>query len=424
MSVKSYRFLCYTRNALCRAFLQWTTLSSRPRGKIASALQNVQHTHYEDIGHVLAIIFYNMAPALPANSTEKLLLKTCQEVLHASKVEFGVETNLIQWGLTSLDLIKLKGHIQQALGSKNEISMVTILSHPTVRSLAQALSDKSPVHSAYNPVVTLQSKGKKIPLWFIHPDNGEILIFLGLAKYITDRPVYALRAPGFNRGEPYFSSLFEAVTVYHAAMKSQQPHGPYALAGYALGSMLAFEIAKIFRSHGDEVRFLGAFNFPPFIQHQQGPIDWSLCLMNLAVSLGLISQQYSATVSPYLPSLAKGEAVQHIHHAADPSRMAELSLTGDILADWADAAFALQRMAVGYEPSGEVDSIDVFCGETSDTLASSGEDWFADHLSRWREFTRDVVFYQVGGDDSTMLGQELVKTFQKTLSKVLLERGV
>lgn len=97
--------------------------------------------------------------------------------------------------------------------------------------------------------------------------------------------------------------------------------------------MLAFEIAKIFRIHRDEVRFLGAFNFPLLIQHQQVPIDWSPCLMNLAVSFGLISQQYSATVSPYLPSLAKGEAVQQTHHATNPSRIAKPSLTGNILAN-------------------------------------------------------------------------------------------
>jgi thioesterase domain-containing protein len=175
--------------------------------------------------------------------------------------------------------------------------------------------------------------------------------------------------------------------VYHAIIKSQQLHRPYALADYALGSMLAFEIAKIFRIRRDEVRFLGAFNFPPLIQHQQVPIDWSPCLMNPAVSFGLISQQYSAIVSPYLPSLAKGEAVQQIHHATNPSRRAKLSLTGDILADWADAEFALQSMVVGYEPSGKIDSIDVFCGETLDTSASSGEDFRADHLSRWRELT-------------------------------------
>jgi thioesterase domain-containing protein/aryl carrier-like protein len=396
---------------------------SLARVKTTSALQNVDNINYEDFGHVPANILYNMAPALPTNSTEKLLLKTFQEVLH-TQASFGVESNLIQWGATSLDIIKLKGHVRNVLGIQNEIPMTTILSNPTVRSLAQALTDKSPHSSIYNPVVTLQSKGNKTPLWLLHPVNGEILIFLSLAKAITDRPVYALRSTGLNLGEPYFSSVFEAVTIYHSAIKTQQPHGPYALAGYAYGSMLAFEIAKVLRANGDEVRFLGAFNFPPHIEYQQSQTDWSLCLLNLSVSLGLLSQQYSASVSPYFPALAKGEAVQHIHHAADPLRMAELSVTGDILADWADVAFAMQSMAVGYEPTGGVDSIDVFCGEPADNVASSSEGWIADYLSRWAEFARDVMFYQIGGGDNTMLGPEFVTTFQKTLSKALLARGV
>jgi aryl carrier-like protein len=365
-----------------------------------------------------------MAPALPVNKTEKLLLKIFQEVLGTSKREISVETNLIQWGVTSLDIIKLKGHLQRQLDFRNEIPLITILSNPTARSLSRTLTEDVRGSKTYYPTVVLQSTGKKPPLWLFHPDNGEVLVFFGLARYITDRPVYSLRARGFNPNEECFSSMSEAVKTYHASIKAQQPYGPYALAGYEHGSILAFEVAKVLRRDGDEVRFLGAFNSPPHNTVASRQIDWSLCLLNLAVSLGLLSEQHRGSVCQYFPALAKGEAVQHIQHASDPTRMAELCLTGDALADWADVEFSLQRMSAGYEPTGEVDSIDVFCGEPPATLASNDENWFAEHLSKWENFARDVRFHEIASVKDETLGPESAAHFQKTLGKALQARGV
>jgi thioesterase domain-containing protein/aryl carrier-like protein len=365
-----------------------------------------------------------MAPALPISKTEKLLLGIFQQVLGTSKLEIDVETNLIQWGLTSLDIIKLKGHLQRQLDFRSEIPLITILSNPTARSLSQALTEDVRGSKTYNPAVVLQSTGKKTPLWLFHPDNGEVLVFLGFAGHITDRPIYALRARGFNPDEEYFSSISEAVKTYHTAIKTQQPYGPYVLAGHEYGSILAFEVAKVLRRDGDEVRFLGAFNSPPHNTLKSNQIDWSLCLLNLAVSLGLLSEQHRASVYQYFPALAKGEAVQHIQHASDPTSMAELCLTGDALANWADVAFSLQSMYIGYEPTGRVDSIDVFCGEPPATLAGSEENWFTEHLTRWGEFARDAKFHEIAAVKDGTFGQESAAQFQKTLGKVLLARGV
>jgi len=366
-----------------------------------------------------------MAPTLPINHTEKVLLKTFQEVLGAAKADVGVETNLIQWGATPLDIIKLKGHLQYELGFRNEIPLIAILSNPTARSLSRALADEALLSKTYTPVVMLQSKGKKAPLWLFHPDNGEILVFLSLAKIFTDRPVYALRARGFNPGEAFFSSINEVIIEYYKAIKTQQSHGPYALAGCEFGSLLAFEVAKVLRANGDEVRFLGTFNSPPYNTNPSRHVDWSLCLLDIAVSLGLLSEQHRASVSQYFPALAKGEAVQHIQHASDPTLMAELCLTGDSLADWADIAFSLHKMTVGYQVTGNVESIDVFCGESRNSTATDRKEWFQAHLSSWAGFGRDVTFYEVEKDTPEgLFGMEFGATFQKTLCKVLLSRGV
>lgn len=59
--------------------------------------------------------------------------------------------------------------------------------------------------------------------------------------HVTDRPVYGFRAKGFNaaEGETPFTNLEEVFETYKAAIKKRQPKGPYAIAGYSFGGMVA-----------------------------------------------------------------------------------------------------------------------------------------------------------------------------------------
>jgi acetoacetyl-CoA synthetase len=45
--------------------------------------------------------------------------------------------------------------------------------------------------------------------------------------------------------------------VYVEAVRALQPAGPYALAGYSFGGLVAFEMARALRAAGDVVEFLG-----------------------------------------------------------------------------------------------------------------------------------------------------------------------
>ena len=108
-------------------------------------------------------------------------------------------------------------------------------------------------------------------------------------------PVHGPRAKGFNHGETYFHDITETVTVYCAAIRKQQPLGPYAIAGYYYGSMLAVEIAKVLEHNGSEVHFVGCFNLPPHIKFRMQQLDWTDCLLHLSCFLDLISSDICKT---------------------------------------------------------------------------------------------------------------------------------
>lgn len=360
---------------------------------------------------------------------EARLINDVAETLGICPTVFGVDTPLFDLGFTSMHLIQLKHRIDARLGTP--VPLIVILKNPTARSLAAALSPKmrtiqTPI---YDPVIPFHSNCTKTPLWLVHPGVGEVLVFVGLAQHIgdDDRPLFALRARGFEEGQTCFTSITEAVDTYVAAIRCRQPRGPYALAGYSYGTMLAFEIAKKLDPEANgTVRFLGSFNLPPHIKFRMRQLDWNMCLLNLTYFVGLTTKAYEHSIDQEaFRALSRQEALEQVLGDADASRMEELGLKKQHLRRWVDVAYGLQSMAVNYDPAGQVDTIDVFHSEPLKAVAASSEVWVRDHLSQWSDFSSTTpAFHQVGGAHYTMLSPDHVLGFSATLKSALEARGI
>ena len=431
----------HTNDAICKATLLYTgfrpyvfpldetvlqksTLGKLARTRIKAAFERGVYSHYENTNRLAIDDFKATYFENPSNEMEERILDACERTFDLPKHELGVTSSVFEIGVTSIDLIRLKKCLQMRL-KLPDVPIITIMTNPTVRSLARVLSECQKPHE-YNPVVVLQSQGSKTPLWLIHPGVGEVLVFMALAKFITDRPVYALRARGFD-GEEFFQSIDEAVQTYLKAIKARQPSGPYAIAGYSYGSMLAFEVAKKMKSrHNDEIAFLGAFNLPPHIKSRMRQLNWIECLLNLSCFLELIDDACAASISPDLHKLARREkALDHLTRIAAPNRLAELGLNKEQLGRWADLAFGLQSMAQNYDPTGCIDSIDVFVAIPLVAVANSKEEWRSKHLSKWKDFSLAAPrFHDVDGEHYTMISPSNVLSFYKRLKSALQDRGI
>lgn len=105
----------------------------------------------------------------------------------------------------------------------------------------------------FSHIVPLRETGAGRPLFLIHGIFGDVSELHPLAERLdTKRPIYALQARGVDlRQEPH-SSIVEMVDAYAQSIRSVQPTGPYALAGYSLGGLIAFELARRFRAEGTQ----------------------------------------------------------------------------------------------------------------------------------------------------------------------------
>ncbi|KAI1458805.1 acetyl-CoA synthetase-like protein [Annulohypoxylon moriforme] len=375
------------------------------------------------------------------NETEALIRADFAWVRGIKQPEaIKIDTPVFELGFTSMDVIRLKHRIDTRLGIN--LATIVIIKHYTIRLLAAALrglidssprvSDPEPSGGAeteYDPIVVLRSTGTKTPLWLVHPGVGEVLVFIGLAQHmsIDNRSIYALRARGFEPNQANFASISEAMDMYFDAIRRQQPQGPYALAGYSYGTMLAFEIAKKLESAGEEVRFLGSFNLPPHIKTRMRQLNWNMCLLHLAQFLSLITDECaykeSSSNDSSFRNVSRNEALARVLQLADNSRMQELGLQPPGLTRWADVAYGLQSMAVDYEPSGSVQVIDIFHAEPLKIAAASRQEWVNERLSRWRDFCiTNPRYHEVEGAHYTMISPQHVESFSKKLQAALAAR--
>lgn len=362
----------------------------------------------------------------PSTPTEKVIANLISELFATEEKELGVDSSLFDLGIDSIALIKFLFQLQHKLGLEDTISLSLALTSPTIGGMAKALDNLGQEKGQpYNPVVPLQAAGDKTPLWLVHPGVGEILVFLNLAKTFTDRPVYALRARGFNAGDEVFGSLEEVIDTYYTAIKRQQPKGPYAIAGYSFGAMLVFEVIKRLEENGDEVKFFGSFNLPPHIKDRMRQLDFIEVVSHLSYFLGLMTEEHSVKVGPMLHQYNRQQVLDYIIELAPPQRLVELGMDQVKLEKWASVASALQNLAIDYEPTGCCSSIDVFVAIPLAGVAKNKQDWIDNKLSKWKDFSwSEPRFHDVDGAHYTMMGQEHVNSFQKNLKSALAARGI
>ncbi|KJZ74377.1 hypothetical protein HIM_06187 [Hirsutella minnesotensis 3608] len=361
---------------------------------------------------------------------EMCLIHDFAQTLDVKPGTIDINTSIFNLGFTSMNLIRLRHRIETRLNTK--ISVLTLLKYPTPGSLAAILrsqeysASNQSVEVAYDPVIVLKPTGNKTPLWLVHPGVGEVLVFVGLAQQLRERPIYALRARGFESGQAHFRTIHEAVETYLAAIRKRQRKGPYAIAGYSYGTMLAFELTKRLEAEDGPgtVRFLGSFNLPPHIKERMRHQDWNSCLLHLAYFLGLVPEAYANNMNlEEFRNLSRLAALNTMLEAVDVDRWVDLGLSRQDIERWADVAYGLQRLAIDYDPAGIVETIDVFHAQPLQGAATSQEDWVMDHLDKWRHFCRTSPrLHAVGGAHYTMIGPEHVVAFASKLEAAMEAR--
>ena len=223
------------------AFVALEVLPLSPNGKIdrqalpAPGLDAVLSRHYE----------------APEGEVETLLAQIWAQVLGVDQV--GRHDNFFELGGHSLLAIRLVNLMQRA---GQQMTLAELFQHPSIESIATLLSQRSAVPEQPEGLVVVRSGDGGTPLFLLHEFSGRDVYFPALGLHIDgDFPIYGL--PGVPVGQAQLRTLECMATRMVGIIRSVQPQGPYRLAGWSFGGLLAYEVAQQLLGLDESVAFIG-----------------------------------------------------------------------------------------------------------------------------------------------------------------------
>jgi acetoacetyl-CoA synthetase len=191
-----------------------------------------------------------------------LLIAIFERVLGRGAV--GPDDDFFDLGGDSILAIALMAEIEQVFGQ--DLPMTTVYDAPTVRALAEFIAVHArPVASCLVPL----KPGKRAGALFIaHGLGGSVMELRRVANAIdTERAVYGIEARGLDGLSEPFDNIADMARFYVGAIRQVQPEGPYFLAGFSFGGLVALEMAQLLLREGESVQFLALLDSFPHTRY-------------------------------------------------------------------------------------------------------------------------------------------------------------
>ncbi|MGK2722050.1 amino acid adenylation domain-containing protein [Serratia marcescens] len=201
----------------------------------------------------------------PQGETETTLARVWCELLEIGQI--GRHDNFFELGGHSLLAVRLSSQLRQ---QGITLPVQAIFNHPILAELAERI-DRRTAEAPLRKAVPARSSGSRPPLFFVPTGFGDHSYVFELAKEIDETfPVYAVPWPAVEE-KPATMSDMAASAV--ALIREVQPQGPYHLAGYSSGGVLAYAIAEQLQSVGEAVAFLGLIDTLRPVEAMHSPVQ-------------------------------------------------------------------------------------------------------------------------------------------------------
>ncbi len=203
---------------------------------------------------------------------ELQLMQIWEELLATRPI--GPEDDFFELGGDSLMAAQVALRAEALCG--HAVPVTALFDTPTIRGLAARLGVTA---SGGGPTVTtINVDGTRLPLFFFHPDHDAAFYATALARHLPrDQPVHVIAPHGRTADEPV-PVRFEIMGASRAAiLRAIQPRGPYALAGFCNGGLIALATAQELARLEETVDMIVLIDAPsghvlaPRLRHA---IDW------------------------------------------------------------------------------------------------------------------------------------------------------
>ena len=188
----------------------------------------------------------------PRDALEEKVTRIWEKTLNVPRA--GIRDRFVDLGGDSLLAMAMFLELEKELGLRLPPSL--LVDHDTVEKLVQALHQLDTL--GVRSLVPLKPDGNRSPLYLIPGAFGDVSIWKQALPYFSEaQPIYGLQALRREGDSLYNLTVEQVASVFIQNIKDFQPEGPYYLAGYSFGGLIAFEIAHQMATKGDRVAFLG-----------------------------------------------------------------------------------------------------------------------------------------------------------------------
>lgn len=347
--------------------------------------------------------------APPRDELELQLAIIWQELLKVPVV--GRKQSFFDLGGHSLLAIPLMKKIKRVLGE--ELPLYVLFQEPTVERLAAVLRSGHGPQRKSN-LVPIQRHGAKPPLFFVHATGGGPLDYMALSRLLgQDKPFYGFQALDDQEitCEPFFT-VEQRAQQYIAAMRQEQPHGPYLLGGWSFGAYVAYEMACQLRGEGEDVPSLILLDVkartPKDLPDFPDDAEFLLHFANFQ-GLNLTSR----------PELGSEDRMQSLIDQLKRSDILPAETHISQVRTWVQAVRKRERSLCSYQPKSYDGSVTLLRAEDDGLFMQHDLDP-ADLTQGWGQIVSgDVQVYFVPGNHLTMLSPGNLERIAETIKTVM-----
>jgi thioesterase domain-containing protein len=190
----------------------------------------------------------------PGTPTEEALAGIWSDLLGQEKI--GIHDDFFQIGGHSLLATVMITRVRKLLGVS--LTLRQVLEDPRIAGLAERIGAARPGDPVDDgQLVRLSAGSGQRPLFCVHGIGGDVLPFRELGEELGNvGQVLGLRAQGTEREERPRDDIRQMAAAYLFEMRKAQPTGPYRIAGWSLGGLIAYEIARQLSFDGERTELL------------------------------------------------------------------------------------------------------------------------------------------------------------------------
>jgi thioesterase domain-containing protein/acyl carrier protein len=281
----------------------------------------------------------------PADYVEAQLIPLWEELLGVPGI--GPEQGFFDLGGDSLLSLRLLAQVQRRFGC--ELPVASLFAEATVRHMARAIQERQgAAPDAPGAVVPLQPHGTLPPLFVLHPAGRSVVAYVSLVRHLgLDQPVYGVRDVGDDLSRP----VSQIAAEHLAAVREVQPEGPYHLAGWSFGGLVAFEMALQLERAGETAAFVGLLDTvsPVLMERWAWDGDEDTMLV-LARDVAARSRRPFTLPRQALAGLSTEEQLRAVVRALHDQGAAPVAFDEAVLADQVHTVRARRQSRAGYVP--------------------------------------------------------------------------